>query len=56
MTTLNELANDLHTTPFVLMEFAPDDITPDTTGDTEISTEVETMVREAWASAPDSDD
>lgn len=50
---LNELADALGTTPHVLREFAPDDITRDMTGDTEVPADVETMVRDAWASSPD---
>lgn len=48
LTTLGELADDLGTTIYALMEFAPDDITRDMTGGTEVPVDVEAMIREAW--------
>lgn len=55
-TTLAELADSLDTTIYVLMEFAPDDVTRNMTGGTEIPADVENMIREAWANSPGSDD
>lgn len=49
LTTLKELADSLGTTIYVLMEFAPDDITSNMDGGTEIPADVEQMIREAWA-------
>lgn len=47
--TLNELASELKTTIYVLMEFAPDDIRGDMSGTEEIPADVVTMIRQAWA-------
>ena len=45
---LNELAQELRTTIYVLMEYAPDDITGDMNGTEEIPADVVDMIRESW--------